>query len=236
MSSPEIKTTVVGSYPVPQWLRVYPSEANLRDATLVALKTQELAGLDVISDGELVRFDINHPAINGMIEYFIRRIGGIDQARSRTDIRNFQEHGGIMNLRGYPEGVVRSKLTEGTLNLKSDWEKVKHLTQTPLKFTLTSPYMISRTLLDYHYKDLRELNFALAEVLRDQIADIDAPVIQVDEAFTPGHPQDLEWVHEPINVVLDAIKGEKGFHLCFGNYDGQKLWTVLWQEVSAIVE
>ena len=69
MSEPSIKTTVVGSYPLPTWLAAYPSVPNLRDAVLVVLKTQELAGLDVISDGELTRFDVNHPETNGMIEY-----------------------------------------------------------------------------------------------------------------------------------------------------------------------
>ena len=135
MSSPEIKTTVVGSYPVPQWLRVYPSEANLRDATLVVLKTQELAGLDVITDGELTRFNINRPASNGMEAYFTQQIGGIDQESSRTDIRNFQEHKDTLKLLPGPVGIVRDKVTEGTLNLKADWEKVKPLTHTPLKFT-----------------------------------------------------------------------------------------------------
>ena len=61
MTAPSIKTTVVGSYPLPAWLAAYPSVPNLRDAILVVLKTQELAGLDVISDGELTRFDVNHP-------------------------------------------------------------------------------------------------------------------------------------------------------------------------------
>ena len=51
MSEPAVKTTVVGSYPVPSWLAAYPSTPNLHDALMVILKTQELAGLDVIADG-----------------------------------------------------------------------------------------------------------------------------------------------------------------------------------------
>ncbi len=57
----QIKTTVVGSYPIPMWLGAMPSTPALRDAILVVMKTQELAGIDVISDGELSRFDPNHP-------------------------------------------------------------------------------------------------------------------------------------------------------------------------------
>src|SRR5678815_3363560 len=70
--SPAIRTTVVGSYPVPDWLAVLPSQQALIDATRVVFKTQEMAGIDVVADGELYRFDVNHPDTNGMIEYFTR--------------------------------------------------------------------------------------------------------------------------------------------------------------------
>ena len=69
MSEAPIRTSVVGSYPVPAWLAAMPSAPNLRDAMMAVLKTQELAGIDVISDGELSRFDVNHPETNGMIDY-----------------------------------------------------------------------------------------------------------------------------------------------------------------------
>ena len=67
-----ILTTVVGSYPIPSWLAALPTAVNLRDALLVVLKTQELAGIDVVADGELSRFDVGHPETNGMIDYFVR--------------------------------------------------------------------------------------------------------------------------------------------------------------------
>jgi methionine synthase II (cobalamin-independent) len=69
--SERIKTTVVGSYPVPSWLVGNTSRLVLRDAVMVVLKTQELAGLDLIADGELSRFDTGHPETNGMIDYFV---------------------------------------------------------------------------------------------------------------------------------------------------------------------
>jgi 5-methyltetrahydropteroyltriglutamate--homocysteine methyltransferase len=64
-SSARIQTTVVGSYPLPGWLAALPNSVHLRDAILVVLKTQELAGIDVVTDGELSRFDVNHPDTNG---------------------------------------------------------------------------------------------------------------------------------------------------------------------------
>ena len=77
---PRIKTTVVGSYPVPDWLVASPSEQALMDATRVVIDIQEQAGVDVVCDGELYRFDINHPETNGMIEYFVKPMDGITPA------------------------------------------------------------------------------------------------------------------------------------------------------------
>src|SRR5437667_188552 len=85
MNSPAIRTTVVGSYPVPEWLVALPSQQALVDATRVVFKTQEMAGIDVVADGELYRFDINHPDTNGMIEYFVRPMSGIRSEVTRRD-------------------------------------------------------------------------------------------------------------------------------------------------------
>ena len=86
-----IKTTVVGSYPMFDWLAAYPSQQALEDATMVVLKTQELAEIDVIADGELYRFDINHPETNGMIEYFVKPLGNVRSDVSRSDIAAFAQ-------------------------------------------------------------------------------------------------------------------------------------------------
>jgi 5-methyltetrahydropteroyltriglutamate--homocysteine methyltransferase len=102
---------------------------------------------------------------------------------------------------------------------------VQALTTAPLKFTLTSPYMLAKTLLDTHYGDVRALTFALAEVLRDQLANVRARVIQVDEANLPGSPDDGAFAAEAINIVLSGVPQgvERAVHLCFGNYGGQTI-------------
>ena len=226
----EIKTTVVGSYPLPSWLAAMPSTPTLRDAILVVLKTQELAGIDVIADGELSRFDVNHPETNGMIEYFIRPMDGVLARLTRQEIADFRAKQG-MGFRTQPAGVVRAPIGEGTLGLPSAWQFIQGLTDRPLKFTLTSPYMLAKTLLDYYYRDIRELTMAIAEVLRSQVAEIDAAVIQVDEANLTGHPEDASWAHEPINRVLSAVRGSKAVHLCFGNYGGQSIQKGFWKNL-----
>lgn len=230
MTTPPIKTTVVGSYPLPTWLATIPSTPNLYDAILVILKTQELAGIDVVADGELSRFNINHPETNGMIDYFVAPMAGIETQLSYAELTAFRAQAG-MGFRTQPAGVVRGAIGPGLLNLPAAWDLIKPLTDKSLKFTLTAPYMLAKTLVDHHYGDLQALTMAIAEVLRDQVAAIDAPVIQVDEANLPGHSEDAHWAHEPINVVLDAIQGERGLHLCFGNYGGQSIQRGLWADL-----
>lgn len=230
MDQTDIQTTVVGSYPIPSWLAAHPSTPNLKDAILVVLKTQELAGLDVIADGELTRFNVNHPETNGMIEYFIRPMANIAPVLSRQELEKFRSTAG-MSFRAQPAGVVRGPVDEGSLNLPAAWAAIRELTDKPLKFTLTAPYMLAKTLVDEHYGSLQDLTMAIAEVLHKQIAGIDAAVIQVDEANLPGHPADASWAHEPINHVLAAIQGERGLHLCFGNYGGQSIQKGFWKDM-----
>jgi 5-methyltetrahydropteroyltriglutamate--homocysteine methyltransferase len=221
-NEPQILTTVVGSYPLPSWLAAHPTTPALRDAILVAIRTQELAGIDVVSDGELSRFSVNHPETNGMIEYFIQPMSGISTALTRAEIEEFRSLPG-MKFRTQPAGVVREAVDQGSLNLQAAWEFVKPLAARHLKFTVTSPYMLGKTLLDRHYRDRRALTMDLADVLRRQVEGIDAAVLQVDEANLPGHPEDGPWAAEAINLVLKGARGKKGVHLCFGNYGGQSI-------------
>src|SRR4051812_25019936 len=168
-----ILTTVVGSYPLPDWLARAPSEQALVDATRVVIATQELAGIDLVVDGELYRFDVNHPETNGMIDYFIRPMAGIRAQITRDDLRRFREAQG-MRYRSEPAGVVEGPIGEGTLNLPHDYRRARALTTKPLKFTLTGPHMLSKVLLDTHYGDRAALARAIAAVLARQVAEIDA--------------------------------------------------------------
>lgn len=230
MTDLAIKTTVVGSYPIPNWLAAMPSTPALRDAIMVVLKTQELAGVDVIADGELSRFDPNHPETNGMIDYFVAPMENVATNLSRMELEEFRANAG-MSFRAKPAGVVRGSLGEGSLNLPAAWEFVKGLTDRALKFTVTSPYMLAKTLLDEYYDGLPEMSMAIAEVLHKQIAGIDATIIQIDEANLPGHPADGVWAHKPINHVLKAVQGERALHLCFGNYGGQSIQRGFWRDM-----
>ncbi len=225
-----IRTTVVGSYPIPLWLHGNTSRVALRDAIMVVLKTQEMAGLDLIAAGELERFDPSHPETNGMIDYFTSRMSGIQTRYSISDLEAFRSDPGML-FRKAPAGIVAGEVGEGTLNLPNDFEFVASLARVPLKFTCTGPHMLAKTLTDRHYGSAPKLAMAIAGVLRKQLATIPAAVVQLDEANISGHPEDREWAAEAINYVLDGIRTERAVHICFGNYGGQVVQKGFWRDL-----
>ncbi|MGJ5820079.1 cobalamin-independent methionine synthase II family protein [Paludibaculum fermentans] len=225
-----IKTTVVGSYPIPHWLPGDTSRTTLRDAILVVLKTQELAGIDVVADGELNRFDPGHPETNGMIDYFVSKMDGIRTRFSLEDIEAFRADQGL-TYRSDPAGIVTGSISGGTLNLPRDFEFTRKLTSQPLKFTCTGPHMLTKVLTDRHYKSRPDLCMAIADVLRKQLTNIDADIVQLDEANISGHPEDAEWALPALNHVLEGIAGVRALHICFGNYGGQTVQKGFWQNL-----
>ncbi len=164
MAKPSILTTTVGSYPVPDWLAALPSEQAVIDATRVVFDIQHQAGIDLPTDGELYRFDVNHPDTNGMIEYFIRPMSGINGQVGRSITEEFSRHH-PMGFRRKPAGVVTGALGEGSLNLLADCQRAASVSGGDFKFTVTSPYMLARTLLDHHYGSFDKLTMALGHVL-----------------------------------------------------------------------
>jgi len=227
-----IQTTVVGSYPIPGWLPRPVTREALQDATLVVLRTQERAGIDLVADGELYRFDPNHPETNGMIDYFAARLEGVSTQPSAEEVAEFRGLRGL-GYRARPGGVVRGAIGPGTLDLPTDCARVRALVSPGhrLKFTLTGPHMLARVWLDRHYGEPRRLALAIAGVLAAQVAALDCDVLQVDEANIPGHPEDAPWAAEALARVLAAAPAgcERAVHVCFGNYGGQRVQHGSWE-------
>ena len=235
-STPAIQTTTVGSYPVPEWLQALPSEQGVIDATRVVFDTQRQAGVDLPTDGELYRFDTNHPDTNGMIEYFVRPMGG---TRADFGRRETEEFTAVqrMGFRAKPAAVVGEALCEGSLDLRSDCARAAAVAGGPFKFTLTSPYMLARTLLDHHYGDFEALLMAVAEVLAAQVRGLPCACLQVDEANIPGNPVDGPIAARAINAILDQVDAgtEKAVHFCFGNYGGQTIQQGEWKALLSFL-
>jgi 5-methyltetrahydropteroyltriglutamate--homocysteine methyltransferase len=161
---------------------------------------------------------------------------GIRSEVTRSDIAEFSRlHG--MGFRSVPAGVVEGPVDEGLLNIPSDYLRARGCTNHPLKFTLTGPHMLCKTLIDRHYPSRPELAIALGRALAKQVAEIAPEVIQIDEANITGHPDETEWAADAINVVLDAAAKakEKGVHLCFGNYGGQSIQRGHWAQLLSLM-
>src|SRR5262245_18721098 len=234
IDAPRILTTTVGSYPVPDWLAALPSEQALIDATRVVFNLQRQAGIDLPTDGELYRFDVNHPDTNGMIDYFVHKLGGVRREVSRGDTATFRAKT-EMRFRSKPAAVVTGPITEGVLNLPEDCARAASVAGGPFKFTLTSPYMLARTLLDEHYRDFEKLTLAIADALAAQMGELTCACVQVDEANIPGNPADGPLAAEAINRVLDAARAEKAVHFCFGNYGGQTIQKGEWSALISFL-
>jgi 5-methyltetrahydropteroyltriglutamate--homocysteine methyltransferase len=233
-TEPRILTTTVGSYPVPGWLSALPSEQAVIDATRVIFDTQRQAGIDLPTDGELYRFDVNHPDTNGMIEYFVGPLGGCDRVIGRTEAEAFRANRD-MGFRAKPAAVVREALHGGGLNVVEDCRRAAELAGGPFKFTVTSPYMLARTLLDFHYRDFEALTLAIAEVMAAQVRGCPCSCLQVDEANVPGNPSDGPLAARAINRVLDAFDGPTAVHFCFGNYGGQTIQAGKWKPLQGFL-
>jgi len=232
-STPEIRTTTVGSYPVPEWLTALPSDSAVTDATRVVFDTQRQAGIDLPTDGELYRFDVNHPETNGMIEYFVRPMSGTRSVLGRSEVEEFRKLN-PMAFCAKPAAVVEGALGEGGLDLRSDCERAAAVAGGDFKFTLTSPYMLARTLLDRHYGDFEALLMGVADVLADQVRGLPCVCVQVDEANIPGNPEHGPIAANAINRVLDAVDNgtQKAVHFCFGNYGGQSIQSGKWKPLT----
>lgn len=202
------------------------------DASTVVVRAQERAGIDVVADGELYRFDANHPETNGMIDYFARHMSGVDVAVTAAETADYGRTQG-WTYRARPAGVVRGPVGPGTLDLASDAARVRALVspERRLKFTLTGPHMLARVWMDRHYGDPRALALAIADALAAQVAAIDCDVLQVDEANIPGRPEDAVWAAEAMARVLTAARPgvERAVHVCFGNYGGQRVQRGDWE-------
>jgi 5-methyltetrahydropteroyltriglutamate--homocysteine methyltransferase len=153
--------------------------------------------------------------------------------RSEITLRELQDYRSQrgMGFRARPPAVCDGSVGAGTLDLVSPCVRARELAAKPLKFTLTGPHMLARTVLDKHYGDVAALAHALADVLAEQVAQLEADVIQLDEANLPGHPEEWPWAASAINHVLDAVGTTPAVHLCFGNYGGQVVQKGTWAKL-----
>nr|WP_275403951.1 hypothetical protein [Pseudonocardia acidicola] len=219
-----IPTTVVGSWPVPDWLEraktgVYHGSlsrtqlAEMHDMAIkAALKDQEVAGIDILSDGELRR--------DNDIDYLLARVPGV---RVRTPIKVFYFD--------YLDLVLSEPMPEpdapGPLGLADDLRFTLTYTDRPTRFTLTGPFSLSRRLHNEAYPDQADLVRALARVLNAEaraLADAGAQLLQIDEPLLAGHPEQIDLAVEAVNIVTEDVPVTWALHVCYGNRYARPLW------------
>ncbi len=216
-----LPATVIGSYPVPEWLgrmrndwyagRI--SRRHLDEAHEMAIKAavldQQLVGLDIISDGELRR--------DNDVDYLLARIGGVEiRQRSKVDYFDY-----------YDAAVSRPLPASDSLGLVDDFRFVRQLTELPVKVSITGPFSLARRIDDTAYGDHGDLVRALAGVLAEEagrLAAAGAKILQIDEPFLAGRPEEIELAVDAINTVTAGADVSWSLHVCYGNRYARPLW------------
>ncbi|GIK81913.1 MAG: methionine synthase [Pseudorhodoplanes sp.] len=234
------ETSIAGSLPKPAWLaepdrlwapwRLSGSalDAGKRDATLLALKIQEDAGIDIVTDGEQARQHFVHG--------FLECVDGID-FDSKVE----------MGIRGDRYKAMVPTVT-GALRLKGrvhamEAQAARAHTQRKLKFTLPGPMTISDTIADRHYGDQVKMAFAFAELLNQEARALAADgvdVIQFDEpAFNVFMDQVPEWGIAALERAAQGLPCKTAVHICYGygikaNVDWKETLGGEWRQYERI--
>src|SRR5579864_961047 len=216
-ASPMLETTVAGSLPKPAWLAtpkvlwapwVPEGEALAqakRDATLLALKMQEDAGIDIVSDGEQARQHFVHG--------FLAEVDGVDfNKKIRMGIRNNRYEADCP--------TVTAKLSRRKFVHEREARVARAATARKLKFTLPGPMTLIDTLADGFYGDRVKMAFAFAELLNQEAKDLEklgVDVIQFDEpAFNVYLGETVEWGVPALEKAAEGLKCATAVHICYG--------------------
>ncbi|HEU5158536.1 MAG TPA: hypothetical protein VFU43_16185 [Streptosporangiaceae bacterium] len=219
-----LPTTVVGSYSVPEWLERLKTDYYQRRisgqhlteiheiAIKAAIKDQERAGIDIVSDGELRR--------DNDVDYFLARIPGVHLPHhAKTDYFDYYE---AEVSRPLPEDP------ETSLGLAADFAFTRGQTDRPIKFSFTGPFSLSRRISDTGaYKDRAGLVRAIALRLNAEaraLVAAGAELLQIDEPFLAGYREDVELAVEAVNIVTEGVDATWALHVCYGNRYARPLW------------
>ncbi len=221
-----LTTTVVGSYPQPDWLidrerlgaRLPPRVRALElwrvdaafleeaqdDATRLAVQDMERAGVDVITDGEMRRESYSNR--------FATALDGVD----------LDEPGVALDRTGHENPVPRvvGPIRRTRPIEVGDVEFLRALTDRRIKITVPGPFTMTQQAQDDHYGDGRSLALAYAEAVNEELRDLKAAgadVVQIDEPYLQARPEPArEYALEAIDRALDGIEGDTVLHTCFG--------------------
>ena len=219
-------TTVVGSYPQPEWLidrerlgsrlpprvrarelwRVHQDhlEEAQDDATRLAVSDMERAGIDIVTDGEMRRESYSNR--------FATALEGVD----------LDTPGVALDRTGHPNPVPRviGPIRRTRPVEVRDVEFLRSITDRRIKITVPGPFTMTQQAQNDHYDDARTLALGYAEAVNEELRDLKAAgadVVQIDEPYLQARPEPArEYAIEAINRALDGVEGDKVLHTCFG--------------------
>jgi 5-methyltetrahydropteroyltriglutamate--homocysteine methyltransferase len=223
---PLLPTSLVGSYAQPDWLldraklagrfppRVRATElwriepewlAQAQDdGTELAVRAQERAGLDIITDGEIRRESYSN--------HFATALSGID----------IDNPGTALDRSGHPNPVPRivGPITRTEPVQVRDLQFLRAHTERPIKMTVPGPFTMSQQAQNDHYPDAEAAAMAYAAAVNAEIADLfaaGADIVQIDEPYLQARPDAARaYGLAALNAALDGITGTTAVHLCFG--------------------
>ncbi|MDD7964004.1 uroporphyrinogen decarboxylase family protein [Actinomycetospora lemnae] len=225
-SLPLLPTSLVGSYAQPDWLidrgklagrfpprvrakelwRVAPeflAQAQ-DDATLLAIKAQEDAGLDIVTDGEIRRESYSN--------HFATALDGVD----------VDNPGSALDRSGHPNPVPRitGPIARPAPVEVDDLRFLRAATDRTIKMTVPGPFTMSQQAQDDHYGDPEAAAMAYAAVVNAEVRDLfaaGADVVQIDEPYMQARPDAARaYGLEALNAALDGVTGTTAVHICFG--------------------
>jgi 5-methyltetrahydropteroyltriglutamate--homocysteine methyltransferase len=225
-------TTVVGAHSVPRWYEALDrlvalgqlapgdfADAQLR-ATQGAVLEQEIAGIDVITGGEMHRRTHNrHSPPNAMLNFFWQKIPAFQGETKPKPITPHDPH--VF----HPAAICRGPIVETTdLGLVEEFKTVSSFARKPVKITMTGPHLLAAVAYDEYYGDMRAMMSDFGKLLWrnfQKLAEAGCKHIQIDEPyFTPSSDDEVAAAVEVINMAIEGLPEDMhtAVHICQGNY------------------
>ncbi|MBI4290171.1 MAG: methionine synthase [Betaproteobacteria bacterium] len=238
MSQARLQTTIAGSLPKPAWLAPpnqlwapwrLEGEAlaeGKRDATLLALRDQEAAGIDIVTDGEQTR--------RHFVTTFIEALEGVDFQQRRT-VR-------IRNRYDAEVPIVVGPVARRNPVFLEDARFLRAQTRRPIKFTLPGPMTMVDTLYDGYYKSRERLAMEFAAILNAEARELErsgVDVIQFDEpAFNVYMDEVREWGMRALTRSREGLACRTAVHICYGygikaNVEWKKTLGAQWRQYES---
>jgi 5-methyltetrahydropteroyltriglutamate--homocysteine methyltransferase len=243
---------MVGSYPRPHWFKHQLLGRDVRvafkevqheeaytDAVATVIRDQVEAGLDIVTDGNMW-YDDYVGVIGSFCWYMYERIGGFEPSREPHPAYLNADASQIHTIMDDWGGVINSgPVTHGPIRLVDLYKIAQQHSKVPVKVSVgAGPANLAWHVHFKHYKNPKELSFALAPIFNKEMKDLvaaGAKYLQFEDLgpwmglFT-GNKDDFKWVRESVEMCCDGVDAKIGWHFCFGNAWGNDILSGTYPE------